>query len=88
MSTLSSNARMLDTAKGVLVALHRCSVSAAFDEILRVANRHSVPALALAGALVALADGTSTTTTDPAALAAHLEWGHLLAPVPTLTSAV
>ncbi|WP_036496200.1 ANTAR domain-containing protein [Nocardia sp. BMG111209] len=86
MSTLSANARMLDTAKGVLVALHRCSVPAAFDEILRVAHRHSVPALALAGALVALADGTADTATDPAALAAHLEWGHLF--TPALTSAV
>jgi hypothetical protein len=85
MTTQYSDARMLDTAKGVLVALHRCSVAAAFDEILRVAQLHSVPALALARSLVDMASGTADVATDPAALAARLEWGHLFAPARPLT---
>ena len=46
---------MLDRAQGVLIALRRCTVDAAFEEIGRASKRHRVPRLRIAAALVALA---------------------------------
>ena len=75
-----SDARMLDTAEGVLVALRQCSIDDAFAELVHAAKRHHVPALTIARALVELAENHTATdpdTTAPITIARH-EWGHLL----------
>jgi AmiR/NasT family two-component response regulator len=46
----------MDRAAGVLVALRRCAVSEAFDEISDASKRHRVSPLGVARALVALAE--------------------------------
>ena len=70
---------VLDTAEGVLVALRRCGIESAFDELVNVAQRTSIPVFALASALVALAAGDESARIDPAARsAAQCEWGELL----------
>lgn len=50
-----SDARIFDVAKGVLIAVHGCSVDEALAELASVADCHRVGVLALARALVALA---------------------------------
>ncbi|MFD9668422.1 ANTAR domain-containing protein [Rhodococcus sp. NPDC059968] len=45
----------LSVAEGILIALRRCSQTEAFDELLRVANRHHLSVLTVAHALVDLA---------------------------------
>jgi hypothetical protein len=45
----------LSVAEGILIALLRCSQTDAFDELLRVANRHHLSVLTVAHALVDLA---------------------------------
>jgi ANTAR domain len=67
----------IDRAAGVLVALRRCAVSDAFDEILDASKRHRVSPLSVARALVALAEGGVDDGT-PAASAARYEWGNLM----------
>jgi hypothetical protein len=67
----------MDRAAGVLVALRRCAVTEAFDEILDASKRHRVSPLGVARALVALADGGVDDGT-PAASAARYEWGNLM----------
>lgn len=75
-----NDARMLDTAEGVLVALRRYSPAEAFAEILDTARRHRVPALGLARALVELAGAEPPVDTpDASAAVARTAWGHLLA---------
>jgi hypothetical protein len=69
-------ARMLDRAEGVLIALRRCTVDAAFAEIVRASKRHRVPTLRISAALVAMIQGTPLD--DDAAAAARYEWGSLL----------
>jgi hypothetical protein len=69
----------IDRAAGVLVALRRCGLDEAFDEIVDASKRHRVAPLALARALVALAEGTGQDD-EPASAAARYEWGLLLAP--------
>jgi hypothetical protein len=69
----------IDRAAGVLVALRRCTVDKAFDEIINAAKRHRVQPLEVARALVALAEGAGHDD-DPAAAAARFEWGSLLEP--------
>ena len=49
--------RILDTAQGILIGLRRCHSEAAFQELLATAQRHRVPAFAMAWALVHLACG-------------------------------
>jgi hypothetical protein len=71
-----ADARMLDRAEGVLVALRRCSIRAAFNEIVDASKRHRVPTLGIARALVALAQGSPLD--DDATAAARYEWGDLL----------
>lgn len=75
-----NDARMLDTAEGVLVALRRYSPAEAFAEILDTAREHRIPTLGLARALVELA-GTEPRADAPdgSAAVARLAWGHLLA---------
>jgi ANTAR domain len=71
---------MLDRAEGVLVGLRRCTVDAAFDEIVAASQRHNVPAFRVAQALVELAEGTQPHDSD-AADVARMEWSDLLAEV-------
>jgi len=67
---------MLDRAEGVLMALRRCTIDAAFSEIVRASNRHRIPTLRLAAALVAMVQGAMLD--DDATAAARYEWGALL----------
>ena len=69
------DARMLDRAEGVLIALRRCTTDAAFAEIVGASQRHRVPTLSIAAALVALAQDSPF---DDDATAARYEWGALL----------
>jgi AmiR/NasT family two-component response regulator len=71
-----ADAGMLDRAEGVLVALRRCTVDAAFSEIVDASKRHRVPTLCIARALVALAQ--QAPLDDDATAAARYEWGSLL----------
>jgi len=73
-----TDARMLDRAEGVLVALRRCTIDEAFDEIVRASKRHRVPALRIARALVTLAEDTACDTDPSADAAARYEWACLL----------
>ncbi len=75
-----TDARMLDRAEGILVALRRCTINAAFDEIVGASKRHRVPTLCIARALVALAENSEMPETpdDDATAAARYEWGSLL----------
>ncbi|MBU3059953.1 ANTAR domain-containing protein [Nocardia sp. NEAU-G5] len=74
-----NDARMLDTAEGVLVALRRYSPADAFAEILDTAHQHRVPALGLARALVELAGADAPAVAPGPAAVAHTAWGHLFA---------
>jgi hypothetical protein len=65
---------VLDRAQGVLIALRRCTVAAALEEIGRASKRHPVPRLRIAAALVALAQDSPL---DDDATAARYEWGSL-----------
>lgn len=67
---------MLDRAEGVLIALRRCTMEEAFDEIVRASKRHRVPTLSIAAALVALAQGSPFE--GDATAAARYEWCSLL----------
>ena len=79
--------RILDTAVGILIGLHRCSADAAFHELLGAAQRHGFPAFPMAWALIHLAGGgaESAQTSSAAQSAARHEWGQFFAPsvVPT-----
>lgn len=74
-----SDTRIFDVAKGVLIATRRCSVNDAFAELVAVAERHHLGALAVARALVGLAsEGLTQDSTDEAAVAAAASaWGYL-----------
>ena len=76
--------RILDTARGILIGVRRCPSEAAFDELLSAATRHGVPVVALAWALLRLADdaddrGASSHAFADAKSAAQHEWGRLFA---------
>jgi hypothetical protein len=71
-----TDARMLDRAEGVLIALRGCTMDAAFEEIVSASKRHRVPTLCIAAALVALAHDSPVD--DDATAAARYEWGSLL----------
>ena len=74
-----ASARILDTAEGVLVALHRCSLNEAFTDIMHTAKSHNISPFSLADALVSLAQSQPTQDPDDAAVAtARQVWGHLL----------
>jgi hypothetical protein len=76
--------RMLDTAVGILVGLRRCSIDAAFQELITAAAGQDVPVFTIASALIAFAgpDGRPHADDTAAGLAAHREWGHLLGQTP------
>jgi ANTAR domain len=65
----------MDRAVGVLVALRRCTLDEASDELLDAAKRHRLPPLTVARALVALAEDCGGD--DPATAAVRYEWGLL-----------
>jgi hypothetical protein len=69
----------IDRAAGVLVALRRCPLDEAFDEIVDAAKRYRVEPVRIARALVALAEGTRHDD-GPAIAAARYEWGTLMEP--------
>jgi ANTAR domain len=71
-----ADARMLDRAEGVLMALRRCTIDEAFADIVRASKRHRVPTLTIAAALVGLAQNSPFE--DDATAAARHEWGSLL----------
>lgn len=75
--------RILDTARGILIGLRRCPSETAFHELLSAAQRHKVPVLAMAWALVRLAsDAEKEKLAHPfidAQAAARHEWGQLFA---------
>jgi AmiR/NasT family two-component response regulator len=71
-----ADARMLDRAEGVLIALRGCTMDAAFQEIVSAAKRHRVPTLSISAALVALAQDSPRD--DDSTAAARYEWGSLL----------
>jgi AmiR/NasT family two-component response regulator len=74
----TTDMRMLDAAKGVLVALRRCTLSEAFTELVDAAERYQVGVLAMSRALVQLAENSATPVAGPAAGAARTAWAHLL----------
>ena len=75
-----NSARILDTARGILIGLRRCRSDAAFDELHGAAIRHRVPVFAMAWALVHLAgEGETTSSFSDAQSAARHEWGALFA---------
>jgi hypothetical protein len=71
-----SPSRALDTAIGILVGWRRCSTHAAFRELINASDRHGIPIVALASALVALASVSDDIdpADSPARLAAEKEW--------------
>jgi ANTAR domain len=73
-----TDARMLDRAEGVLLALRRCTINEAFEEIVAASKRHRVPTLTMARALVALVENAGAANDTNAAAAARYEWGALL----------
>jgi ANTAR domain len=75
--TLSTDSRFLDVAKGVLVALRGYSPEEAFTELTGISQRFRLGTLALARALVQLAEGSAGVASGPATEAAIQTWGHL-----------
>jgi hypothetical protein len=73
-----TDARMLDRAEGVLVALRRCTIDEAFKEIVDASKRHRVPALRIARALVTLAEDSEPHNDNSATAAARYEWSSML----------
>ena len=67
----------MDRAAGVLVALRRCALDEASDELLDAAKRHRLAPIAVARALVMLAEGVADGD-EAASAAARYEWGDLL----------
>lgn len=71
--------RMLDTAEGVLITLRRYRLNDAFRDLMTTARDHNINPLALADALVALAENHGLNATDTTAVAiARQTWGSLL----------
>ncbi|SOJ55335.1 hypothetical protein MSIMFB_02822 [Mycobacterium simulans] len=81
MSCGPNSGRILDTARGILIGLRRCTSETAFEELFSAAQRHKVPLFAMAWALVHLADdsGKPTPSFMEAQSAARREWGELFA---------
>lgn len=72
--------RVLDIAVGILVGLRRCSIDAAFAEIVAAVQGHRVPVFSIASGLVGLTWADCGSRGDmPAQLAADRQWGDLLA---------
>jgi hypothetical protein len=69
-------ARILERAEDLLVTLRRCTIDAAFNEIMSASRRHGLPMVSIACALVALFDNVASD--DDASAAARYEWGSLV----------
>lgn len=70
---------MLDTAEGVLITLRRYRLNDAFRDLMTTARNHNINPLALADALVALAENHGLNATDTTAMTiARQTWGPLL----------
>ncbi|CAM4224248.1 ANTAR domain protein [Mycobacterium basiliense] len=84
MSCGPNSGRILDTARGILMGLRRCSSETAFEELFNAAQRHKVSLFAMAWALTQLAgdSGTAPASFPDAQAAARSEWGQLLAAMP------
>lgn len=65
ISSGSNSGRVLDTARGILIALRRCPAETAFDELHNAAQRHRLPVFEIAWALVHLAVEGSTPCRMP-----------------------
>lgn len=74
----TSDSRMLDVAKGVLVAARRCTVDEAFDELVATAKRYQVGVFALSVALVDLANDPAALHTGLSAEVARRTWSGCL----------
>ncbi len=81
ISSGSNSGRVLDTARGILIALRRCPAETAFDELHNAAQRRRLPVFEIAWALVHLAVEGSTPCRSfvDAQSAARREWGQLFA---------
>jgi len=79
MTTEVHGGRILDTAKGILIGVRRCTSEQAFQELIGASQRHRMPVFAMAWALVHLANGgeASAHTSVDADSAARYEWGPL-----------
>jgi hypothetical protein len=74
-----SGQRSLWAAEGVLVGLCRCTLDEAFTDIVSAAKRHNVDPLALADALITIAeDDLIQNFDDDVAAAVRGAWGDLL----------
>lgn len=80
-------ARALDTAKGILLTLRRCSLAEAFDEILGVATTYQVGVLAVCSELVRFAEDRLPRQATPASEAVYRAWGPLLLDGPNAVGA-
>ncbi|OBG72216.1 hypothetical protein A5714_11750 [Mycobacterium sp. E2462] len=70
--------RVLDMAVGILIGWRRCSVDAAFGELINASERHGVGVFAMASGLVALATRHAEApgaAGNAAQVAAEREWG-------------
>jgi hypothetical protein len=73
--------RILDTARGILIGVRRCSSETALHELLSAAQRHKMPVFAMAWGLIHLAGGggkSPDTFIDAQSAASH-EWGQFFA---------
>ena len=68
----------LQCARGVLVALTRCSLDAAEGELARASDRHRLDRDRVARALVRLAQDIEPEADSNATAVARYEWGALL----------
>lgn len=68
--------KVIDLAIGILVGQRGCSPDAAFAELVRVVKDTGIGIGSLAGALVALATGTSGSSAED--IEAFNAWGELL----------
>jgi ANTAR domain len=78
---MAGDIRMLDTAKGILIALRRCSAEQAFRELVCAAKDYQVGILTLSRALVTLAESLDEPARPPsrATQIARHQWSALFA---------
>ena len=71
-----TDTRMFDVAKGILMAVRRCTLAEAFEDLVGTAAASGIGVFALSRALVALVEGDRAG--QAAAVAAHMAWGEFL----------
>jgi hypothetical protein len=67
--------RMFDVAKGILMAVRRCTLAEAFEDLVGTAASSEIGVFALSRAVVALVEGDQAD--DAAAAAAYMAWGEV-----------